>query len=227
MIVLVFPPNESCSNRVSFESLYGMCFDLPSTRAEITFPSAESDRLIFVASFSRSPVAPVFACRSELKTRKKTWIFNGKNNMNLKKLLKYLSQPNRRDLICLFWSLQCHHFHSSIHSMWLSVQDLWQKSNAIGSCQHSSVLRQPCDFSCQLPTTVHTLLHCARRVWINFEQQHLRSVALSIPTYSMEWSDSAGRECFHCIFPNSSLAEDIVHPTWRTSLQKYGQMNAK
>lgn len=44
--------------RVSLESRYGMCLDFPSTRAEITFPSAESERLIFVASFSRSPVAP-------------------------------------------------------------------------------------------------------------------------------------------------------------------------
>ena len=48
----------TCSSRVSLESLYGMCLLLPSTRAEMTFPRADSDRLILVASFSRSPVAP-------------------------------------------------------------------------------------------------------------------------------------------------------------------------
>ena len=42
-----------------------MCPLFPSTRAEITFPSADRDRLIFVASFSRSPVAPVLDWRSE------------------------------------------------------------------------------------------------------------------------------------------------------------------
>uniref|UniRef100_A0A8C6SK97 Uncharacterized protein n=1 Tax=Neogobius melanostomus TaxID=47308 RepID=A0A8C6SK97_9GOBI len=36
----------------------------PSTSAEMTFPSADSDRLIFVASFSLSPCAPVLVCRS-------------------------------------------------------------------------------------------------------------------------------------------------------------------
>ncbi len=43
---------------VNFESRYGICFDFPSTSAEITFPRAERDRLIFVASLSLSPVAP-------------------------------------------------------------------------------------------------------------------------------------------------------------------------
>ena len=64
MTVFVFPPNESWSNLVSFESRYGMCCDLPSTRALMTFPSAERDKLIFVASFRRSPVACVFDCLS-------------------------------------------------------------------------------------------------------------------------------------------------------------------
>ena len=59
MRVFVLPPSESWRSRVSLESLYGMCFDFPSTRAEITLPSAERERLIFVASFKRSPVAPV------------------------------------------------------------------------------------------------------------------------------------------------------------------------
>lgn len=43
---------------VSFESLYGMCFAFPSTRADITFPKADNDKLILVASFNLSPVAP-------------------------------------------------------------------------------------------------------------------------------------------------------------------------
>uniref|UniRef100_A0A3Q2Y3E8 Uncharacterized protein n=1 Tax=Hippocampus comes TaxID=109280 RepID=A0A3Q2Y3E8_HIPCM len=37
---------------------------LPSTRADMTFPKAESDRLILVASFSLSPCAPVLVCLS-------------------------------------------------------------------------------------------------------------------------------------------------------------------
>uniref|UniRef100_A0A3B4A8V7 Uncharacterized protein n=1 Tax=Periophthalmus magnuspinnatus TaxID=409849 RepID=A0A3B4A8V7_9GOBI len=36
----------------------------PSTRADMTFPRADSDRFIFVASFSLSPCAPVLACLS-------------------------------------------------------------------------------------------------------------------------------------------------------------------
>lgn len=44
---------------MSFESRYGICVDFPSTKAEITFPRADKDRLIFVASLSRSPVAPI------------------------------------------------------------------------------------------------------------------------------------------------------------------------
>ena len=62
--VFVFPPSESWSSRVSFESRYGMCCDLPSTNAEITLPKADKERLIFVASLSRSPLACVFDCRS-------------------------------------------------------------------------------------------------------------------------------------------------------------------
>uniref|UniRef100_A0A4W5MZ31 Uncharacterized protein n=1 Tax=Hucho hucho TaxID=62062 RepID=A0A4W5MZ31_9TELE len=37
---------------------------LPSTRAEMTFPKADRDRLILVASFRRSPWAPVLVCLS-------------------------------------------------------------------------------------------------------------------------------------------------------------------
>ena len=47
--------------------LYGtwLAFLASSPRADITFPSADSERLIFVASLSRWPVAPVFDCRSD------------------------------------------------------------------------------------------------------------------------------------------------------------------
>ena len=36
-----------------------MCEVFPSTNAEITFPNADNDKLILVASFNRSPVAYV------------------------------------------------------------------------------------------------------------------------------------------------------------------------
>lgn len=65
IMVLEFPPRESCSRRVSFEFLYGTCVLLPSTRAEMTFPNVERERLILVASFRRWPVAPVFPCLSD------------------------------------------------------------------------------------------------------------------------------------------------------------------
>lgn len=57
--VLVLPPNESWSNLVNLESLYGMCCDLPSTNALITLPSALNDKFIFCAYFNLSPAAPV------------------------------------------------------------------------------------------------------------------------------------------------------------------------
>lgn len=63
--VFEFPPKESCRSRVSFEFLYGMWVDRPSTSAEITFPSVERDKLILLASFRRIPVAPVLLCLSE------------------------------------------------------------------------------------------------------------------------------------------------------------------
>lgn len=49
---------------MSFESRYGICLALPSTKADITLPKADKERLIFVASLRRSPEAPVFACLS-------------------------------------------------------------------------------------------------------------------------------------------------------------------
>jgi hypothetical protein len=42
-----------------------MCWDLPSTKDEITFPSAVRDKLIFIPSFNVYPVAPVFDDLSE------------------------------------------------------------------------------------------------------------------------------------------------------------------
>ena len=65
MTVFEFPPSESCRSLVSLEFLYGICVLLPSTNAEITLPRVDNDRLILLASFKRSPVAPVFACLSE------------------------------------------------------------------------------------------------------------------------------------------------------------------
>ena len=59
IIVFVLPPNESCNNLVNLESLYGIWCTFPSTNAEMTFPSALNERLIFVAYFIPSPVAPV------------------------------------------------------------------------------------------------------------------------------------------------------------------------
>lgn len=65
MAVLEFPPNESCNNRVNLEFLYGMWLLLPSTRAEITLPSTESDKLMLLASLNLSPVACVLLARSD------------------------------------------------------------------------------------------------------------------------------------------------------------------
>mmetsp|Transcript_49792 Transcript_49792/g.82625 ORF Transcript_49792/g.82625 Transcript_49792/m.82625 type:complete len:206 (-) Transcript_49792:509-1126(-) len=59
------PSSESFSSLVSFESRYGIWVDRPSTSAEIQLPRAERERLIFVASLSRSPEACVLDCRSE------------------------------------------------------------------------------------------------------------------------------------------------------------------
>jgi len=65
MTVFVLPPKESYSKRVNLESLYGICPTLPSTRALITLPRADNERLIWVASFKRSPVALVLLYLSE------------------------------------------------------------------------------------------------------------------------------------------------------------------
>ena len=42
-----------------------MWFPFPSTSAEMTFPSADNDKLILEAYFKRSPVEPVFDCLSD------------------------------------------------------------------------------------------------------------------------------------------------------------------
>lgn len=42
-----------------------MCFDLPSTKADITFPRALKDKFILVAYFNLYPSAFVFDCLSE------------------------------------------------------------------------------------------------------------------------------------------------------------------
>ena len=68
MQVLELPPSESFRRKVSFESLYGICLDLPpadSTKELITSPSVVKDLLIFVASFNLSPAAAVYFCLSE------------------------------------------------------------------------------------------------------------------------------------------------------------------
>ena len=64
MHVFVLPPSESYKILVSFESQYGTCFLLLSTRAEMTFMRAVRERLIFVASVKRVPAAPDFFCLS-------------------------------------------------------------------------------------------------------------------------------------------------------------------
>ena len=61
----MFPPKESCRIRVSFESLYGICWFFPSTNADITFPKALNERLIFAAYFIPSSFKLVLLCLSD------------------------------------------------------------------------------------------------------------------------------------------------------------------
>ena len=51
-----------------------MWVDFPSTSAEITFPRAERERLIFYASFNQSPSACVFDYLSD-PARSTKWSF--------------------------------------------------------------------------------------------------------------------------------------------------------
>lgn len=59
IVVLAFPPSDSCKILVSLESRYGMCVLLPSANALITLPRADNDLLIFLASSKTVPSAPV------------------------------------------------------------------------------------------------------------------------------------------------------------------------
>lgn len=64
--VFEFPPNESLSKFVNFESRYGMwflCFS--DVNAFITIPRVVSDLLMFPAYLSLSPEAAVIFCLSE------------------------------------------------------------------------------------------------------------------------------------------------------------------
>lgn len=59
IVVRAFPPKDSCKIRVNFESRYGMWVFLSSAKADITFPKADKDLLIFFASSKTVPSAPV------------------------------------------------------------------------------------------------------------------------------------------------------------------------
>ena len=89
MTVLLLPPSESCSKRVSFEFLYGIWLLFPSTSADMTLPSVERDKLILVASFSRWPVAPVLDCLSEPCQRrtKQDYFFIGEFQLLVHRIL--------------------------------------------------------------------------------------------------------------------------------------------
>lgn len=113
--VLEFPPSESCSRRVSLEFLYGMWVLFPSTRAEMTFPRVERDRLILVASFSLCPVAPVLACLSE--------------PCNIWGLMNY----SKLFFLTIWYSSLLHvHAHTDINSFFLlSIRFLTQHQNSL------------------------------------------------------------------------------------------------
>jgi hypothetical protein len=66
IVVRQLPPSDDCRMRVSFESRNGTCAPgLPSESAAMQLPSADSDLLMFLASVSVSPLAPVFFVFSE------------------------------------------------------------------------------------------------------------------------------------------------------------------
>lgn len=59
---------------MSFESRYGICRDVPSVSELMTFPKAERDLLIFLASSRVCPVAPVFPTFSlPARSTRKSW----------------------------------------------------------------------------------------------------------------------------------------------------------
>jgi len=62
-VVSELPPNESLRSLVSFESLKGTYLFSPGVvKAIKTILRLVSDKLILIASFALSPVAPVFLC---------------------------------------------------------------------------------------------------------------------------------------------------------------------
>lgn len=68
IIVLADPPMLSLRIMVSGWLRYGTWVVPGFVRAAITSPSADSDLLMAAASFSRSPVAPDFSTRSDLRS---------------------------------------------------------------------------------------------------------------------------------------------------------------
>lgn len=76
IVVLAFPPRDSCKILVSLESLYGMWVLFPSAKADITFPRADKDLLMFLASSRTAPSAPVLLT---LKTNSTSWNQGEKN----------------------------------------------------------------------------------------------------------------------------------------------------
>ena len=62
------PPRESWSKNVSFEFRKGICCIFLFPNALMTSPRAERDRLMFCASFKRSPVASVLLVRSIMRS---------------------------------------------------------------------------------------------------------------------------------------------------------------
>ena len=65
--VYELPPSDSCNILVNFESLYGINdpLDLLSVRAFITFPKADKDLFIILASSRVVPFASVFSTFSD------------------------------------------------------------------------------------------------------------------------------------------------------------------
>ena len=63
--VSALPPNALDNSRVSFESRNGGCLLLPWLSCEMMVPSVMRLLLMWLASFSRAPVAPVLEARSD------------------------------------------------------------------------------------------------------------------------------------------------------------------
>ena len=93
MTVFEFPPSESCSSLVNLLLRYGMCVLFPSTRADITIPRLDSERLMLAASSFLIPVAPVLDSLSEPLIETKNFALNNKSSYSN-------SQPDPRDAIC-------------------------------------------------------------------------------------------------------------------------------